>query len=68
MNAHHSNAALNLAFTMDLEEAAKILTHHQRAEGPDLGRAPLGPEPLQLAAARIVCEWVDLFGACPAIH
>jgi hypothetical protein len=68
MNAHHSNAALNLAFTMDVEEAAKILTHHQRAEWLGPNRAPIGLEPLRLEAARIVCGWVDLYGPYPAVH
>jgi hypothetical protein len=68
MYARHSPAALDLALRMDVEEAAKVLTHHQQAAWPGEMRAPLGVEPLRLEAARIVCEWVDLYGPYPTIH
>jgi hypothetical protein len=68
VNARHSIAALNYAFTMNVEEAADILTHHQRAGRWDPNRAPLGREPVGLTAARIVREWIDRYGSNPAVH
>jgi hypothetical protein len=68
VNVHHSHAALNIAFTMNVEEAASILTHHERAGLWDPNQAPLGREPVRLAAARIVRGWIDLYGSNPAVH
>jgi len=64
MRPHPSYAALDLAMKMDGEDAARLLT----LDGPDDGRRGLTVEPLQLEAARIVREWIDMYGANPSIH
>ena len=69
MNVHHSHAALNIAFTMNVEEAASILTHHERAGLWDPNQAPLVMEALAegyltmsriLDALRTVDAWLAL--------
>jgi hypothetical protein len=69
MLVQQSYEALALAFAMDAEDALRLVALHDEPELMWPAGAPAPDiEPVRLAAARIVCAWVQTYGPFPTLH